>query len=683
MAKTATDNIAMFEGLMNGLRGILQRLEMPGGIDSAQGDQSSVAKNIVPSSTSTFNKLPPVKAILDSNEKTRAYNIGLEWARAFFTVEKEVKSGVDTSKPSTIISKAQRTAVPPTDEKSKDPTVKEGLGLLGMVAATLAAAVAIWEMFGGEGGFVMKAITKLPSFLKLLKGTAGKIGARILKRIKFIPFIGALAGFVFAYMRFQDGDWVRGTLELVSALLSLTGVGLPLALIIDGAMLLYDISEEKGSDTGMVSAVVKGGKYATKAIFSVLKKLTSTIGAKLLKTLKWVPFIGGVAGLALSFMRFRDGEWLAGTVEFVSAILDFIPGVGNIASYILDGALLLYDIFKAPKEEKDKPKSTLSFSFSNGMAYLKTIIGPIVTKALPYIPVIGNFMSIYKGIQAIMSGDYSTGIRELIKGMFIFLPPALTEQIIGGVEWLYSLFNSEENNETPSAPKPVPFLQKVKEFIKSKLKALPGILRKPLEWLGILDDKSGEPSGLSNVVSSTAEAVQNGASAIMEKAQSFIGGVIDVAKNGISSAFKAIQSFVVNALDTARNIILTSVAFQSIKNIGSEITDMVKNKFTFAKKENQTQDENYRAAATADLFDGVKSTTVYRKVHIELLKKQNQTLLSMLNIAEMQLQATKNIKPTIINNSGSQGNVDLSSSAFDTGTSTSRGMYDRSPYAIS
>jgi hypothetical protein len=705
VAKTATDNIAMFEGLMNGLRGILQRLEMPGGIDGAQGDQSSVAKNIVPSSTSTFNKLPPVKAILDSNEKTRAYNIGLEWARAFFTVEKEVKSGVDTSKPSTIISKAQRTAVPPTDEKSKEPTVMKGLGLLGMVAATLAAAVAIWEMFGGEGGFVMKAITKLPSFLKLLKGTAGKIGARILKRIKFIPFIGALAGFVFAYMRFQDGDWVRGTLELVSALLGLTGVGLPLALIIDGAMLLYDISEEKGSDTGMVSAVVKGGKYATKAIFSVLKKLTSTIGAKLLKALKWVPFIGGVAGLALSFMRFREGEWLAGTVEFVSAILDFIPGVGNIASYILDGALLLYDIFKAPKEEKDKPKSTLSFSFSNGMAYLKTIIGPIVTKALPYIPVIGNFMSIYKGIQAIMSGDYSTGIRELIKGMFIFLPPALTEQIIGGVEWLYSLFNSEENNETPSAPKPVSFLQKVKEFIKSKLKALPGILRKPLEWLGILDDKSGEPSGLSTVVSSAVETVQDGASAVMEtaknigskvvdsvtsgisslleKAQSFISGAIEVAKNSISSAFKAIQSFVVNALDTARNIILTSAAFQSIKNIGSEITEMVKNKFTFVKEDNKTQDENYRAAATADLFDGVKNTTAYRKAHIELLKKQNQALLSMLNIAEMQLQATKNIKPTIINNSGSQGNVDLSSNAFDTGTSTSRGMYDRSPYAIS
>ena len=40
MAQTTTDNITMFEGLMNGLRDILQRLEMPGGVDS---EQSSVA----------------------------------------------------------------------------------------------------------------------------------------------------------------------------------------------------------------------------------------------------------------------------------------------------------------------------------------------------------------------------------------------------------------------------------------------------------------------------------------------------------------------------------------------------------------------------------------------------------------------------------------------------------------
>lgn len=641
----------MFEGLMNGLRDILQRLEMPGGIDGYQGDQSSVAKNIVPSSTSTFNKTPPVKAILDSNEKTRAYNIGLEWARAFFTVEKEVRSGIDTSKPSTIISKAQKTVVPPTKEETKEPTKSNGLGLLGIAAATVAAAIAIWEMFGGEGSFVMKAITKLPSFLKLLTGTAGKIGARILKRIKFIPFIGALAGFVFAFMRFQEGDWVRGTLELVSALLSLTGFGLPLSLIIDGAMLLYDISEEKGSNTGMVSAVVKGGKYATKAIFSVLKKLSSTIGEKLLKALKWVPFIGGVAGLALAFMRFKEGEWLAGTVEFVSAILDFIPGVGNIASYILDGSLLLYDILKAPKDEKDKPKSTLSFSVSAGMAQLKKLLGPSIMKALPYIPVLGNFMSIYKGMQAVMSGDYSTGMRELIKGLNIFLPPALTEQLLGGIEWIYSLFSSEESSDLPDAPKPVPFIKKVKEYIKSKLKSLPDILRKPLEWLGILDDKNFDASG--------AATTKEGA-----------GGLIKTAQDSVSTA-----------IDTLQNVM--SKTLKVGKDVGSEIAGAVTTMLPSDSDAKKDQDEKYKAASTDDLFTEAKRTTLYRKMSIELLAKQNNTLLTILNIAEMQLQATKNIKPTVISTSGSQGNVDLSSNAFDTSTSTSRGMYDRSPYALS
>ena len=649
MAQTATDNITMFEGLMNGLRDILQRLEMPGGVDS---EQSSVAKNIVPSSTSTFNKIPPVKAILDSNEKTRAYNIGLEWAKAFFTVEKEVKAGIDTSKPTTIISKAQQTGTLTSKEESKEPKEKKGLGLLGIALSTVAAALAIWEMFGGEGGFVVKAVAKLPSLLKLLKGTAGKIGESILKRIKFIPFIGALAGFVFAFMRFQDGEWVRGTLELVSALLSLTGFGLPLSLIIDGAMLLYDISEEKGSETGMASAVVKGGKYVTKAIFSVLKKLTSTIGLKLLKALKWVPFIGGVAGLALAFMRFKEGEWLAGTVEFVSAILDFIPGAGNIASYILDGALLLYDIFKSSKDEKEQPKSTLGFSVSNGMAYLKRLLGPAVTKALPYIPVLGNFMSIYKGIQAVMAGDYGTGMRELIKGLFIFLPPAFTEQLIGGVEWLYSLFSSEETSEQLPTPKPVAFTQKVKEYIKSKLKALPDFLRKPLEWLGILDDKDSEPSGLSTTVSTAVETVQDGASAVMDTAKNISNQVIDSTVSVVTSLLEKVQSFVINSIDTARN-------------------------------ENSLQDEKYRTTATSDLFDNVKRTNMYRKEHIELLVKQNNTLQSMLSIAEMQLQATKNNKPTVVNNTGSQSSIDMSSNPFDTNVSTSRSMYNRSPYAIS
>ena len=497
---SASDKVNMFEDLMIGLQDILKRLEMPGGFDDTGSEKNLVAKNIVPSDVSTFNKFPAVKSVLNSEEKDRAYNIGVQWARAFFDVQKLNKASEDISKPSTVLSKAKETVKVGKQLPEKTPENKSSmLGLVAGVAGVLAAAYALWETFGAEGGFVMKAVSKLPSFLKLLKGTAGEIGASLLKRIKFIPFIGALAGFVFAFMRFQEGQWFKGTLEIVSAIASLTGIGLPLSYIIDGALILHDLSEEKGDETGMAAAAVKGGKYTTKAIIGILKKTTTTVGTKLLKVLKFVPFIGGVAGLALSYMRFQEGEWVAGIFEFVSAILDFIPGVGNLASYIIDGGLLLYDLLKTPTvESAEKPKqgSGYSFNFSSGMNYLKKLIGPSLTKAIPYIPVIGNFIAIYTGITSIMSGNVGEGVRKLIQGMFIFLPPGLSDQIITGFEWLMSMFTDETIQPPISKPQaPKPFIAIVKDYIKSKLQKLPSILREPLKWLGILDDTSStEPT---------------------------------------------------------------------------------------------------------------------------------------------------------------------------------------------
>jgi len=490
---SASDKVSMFEDLMTGLQDILMRLETPGGFSDDVREENLVKKNIVPSDTSTFNKMPPVKGILNSNEKTRAYNIGVEWARAFFDVQKLNKASVDTSKPSTVISKARETVGKGTAMKEGLPSKPAGgLGLAAGILGVLAAAYAIWEMFGSEGGFVMKAISKLPSFLKLLKGTAGKIGAKLLKRVKFIPFIGALAGFVFAFQRFQDGHWFKGTLEIISAIASLTGVGLPLSYIIDGALLLHDLAEEKGDETGTAATAVKGGKYATKAIISVLKKTATKVGTKLLSVLKFIPFIGGVAGLALSYMRFQEGEWIAGIFEFVSAILDFIPGVGNIASYIIDGGLLLYDLLKTPtgsKEEKAKTQSKYGFSFSNGMAYIKETIGPALTKALPYIPVIGNFAAIYDGVKLIMDGRVGDGVRKLIQGMFIFLPPGLSDHLITGYDWLMSMFTDDsQQSQLLSSQPSKPFSQKIKEYIQTKLHKLPTIMQDALRMLGILDD---------------------------------------------------------------------------------------------------------------------------------------------------------------------------------------------------
>ena len=727
MAKnSAADSINMFEDLMIGLQDILKRLEMPGGFDDSGSEKNLVAKNIVPSDISTFNKLPAVKSVLNSNEKTRAYNIGVEWARAFFDIQKLNKSSEDTSKPSTILSKAKDT-VGIGKEAGKTPESKSpGLGLILGIAGVLAAAYAIWEMFGAEGGFVMKAVSKLPNFLKLLKGTAGKIGAGLLRRIKFIPFIGALAGFVFAFMRFQEGDWIKGTLELVSAIASLSVVGLPLSYIIDGALLLHDLAEERGDETGMMAATVKGGKYGAKALVGILKKTVAKVGTKLLKILKFIPFIGGVAGLALSYMRFQEGEWIAGTFEFVSAILDFIPGVGNLASYIIDGGLLLYDLLKTPETGADKPKSgtSLGFSFSNGMNYIKKLIGPALTKALPYIPVIGNFAAIYDGIKMIMGNDVGGGVRKLIQGMFIFLPPGLSDQLISGYDWLMSMFTSE-TDQTTSVSQPIkPFGVKIKEYIQSKFSKLPTALQEALRLLGILDDNKpieipeqgkSVPSENANTLT-TSSAISMGMKPLM--LMNPVGMTYAVAKLMSPKESKPTQSSPssstapewgegitapIPSTSTAPEwgegitapITKTSIATELEEDTPSllpgeealnkslhDMTSMFKNMPSLLPGEGTLSKP---LNDITSMFEGIKANNSDAKLQTNAILTQNQLLQEVVNIARQQLDVTKKKSGVIVNNmqSAPANNTNISGSSFNTGTQSSRQLYSNSPYTLS
>jgi len=671
VAKNSADTVNMFEDLMIGLQDILKRLEMPGGFDDSGSEKNLVNKNIVPSNTSTFNKFPAVKSILNSDEKTRAYNIGYQWARAFFDVQKMNKAAEDTSKPSTVLSKAKETVSTGKLATEKKPENKSSiLGIAAGIVGVLAAAYAIWEMFGAEGGFVMKAVSKLPSFLKLLKGTAGKIGTSLLKRIKFIPFIGALAGFVFAFMRFQEGQWFRGTLEIVSAIAGLTGLGLPLSYIIDGALLLYDLSEEKGSETGMVSAAVKGGKYATKAIFSVLKKTATTVGTKLLKVLKFVPFIGGVAGLALSYMRFQDGEWVAGIFEFVSAILDFIPGVGNIASYIIDGGLLLYDLLKTPTDSSATSGSNatktsrLEFSFSNGMNYITKLIGPKLLKALPYIPVIGNFMAIYEGAKLIMNGNVGSGVRKLIQGMFIFLPPGLSDHLIAGYDWLVSMFTDTSEQPSLNSQPAKPFGVRIKEYIQSKLSKLPAVMQDALRLIGVLSDEAPIEYTEPQSVGVSSEAVKTATTP-----PASVG-------KGVSKSTIATAAFMMTPAGLPLGISLLTA-----KVIGS-----TSNNTNAQPKEAAPVEAPKKSIHSPEsMLSNIKASNTDVKIQTNAILVQNQILMEMISIARQQLDVTKKKSNVIVApTQGAQANVaNFSSESFNTSTQSSRQRYSSSPYTLS
>jgi len=417
---------------------------LPGDKGIPGNDTKLFKGNVIPAK----NPVKRLNPILTSIESTRVYNTGVVLAKAFFDFSQKKK--VDT-KQSTILSQAKAKVVT-TEKTPKIPSEKSSLGFLATAAiATIALAVLIYKYTGPIGVFISKFIVKLPGILKtfdvikdffntkfinileglksskvggflttvaskmkggffgkMLEGITEKIGKRLSTVFKRLAIIGSLLSFAYAYMRWQEGKYVTSILELLSGVANLIpGAGQFISLAIDGVILLADLLENKDSTT-QVSGFTHAAKLTAK-FAPMLAKLAGKWGAKLLKVLKWVPFIGGVVGLALSYMRFKEGHWFLGILELVAAIADFIPG-GQIVSWIIDGGLLLYDLFGTSKEE---PAKVDGKSSGNSFTDIASSIGKKLLDIIWYIPGISSLLYIGSGFSKIIDGDFKSGLIDL------------------------------------------------------------------------------------------------------------------------------------------------------------------------------------------------------------------------------------------------------------------------------
>jgi len=86
------------------------------------------------------------------------------------------------------------------------------------------------------------------------------------------------------------------------------------------------------------------------------------------------------------------------------------------------------------------------------------------------------------------SGDIVGGLKKMGTGMIALtgLAPVAT-----GMEMLAGMFSNNDKKETKIKPN-TSWIKNVKKFIKGKMSELPYILRKPLEWMGILDGNGAE-----------------------------------------------------------------------------------------------------------------------------------------------------------------------------------------------
>jgi len=653
------------DNILLGLNALNERNNEQAGIPSSDEDRL-VDKNVIKSQGSTFRHgLRRVVSTLTGNEKTRTYNTATVMAQAFFDFNKKKEKD---NKPSTLVARSKDTVNSGDKWLDKIPNKASAtkLGLLAIaIGAIIMLADYVWDAFQGVGTWAMKTIAKIPDLIKgfhtglktffkgyskfaddiskwfddgltaaksgtkglkgvaqgfkaMLFKTANLLGTRLLKVLKFLPFFGSLVSFVFSYNAFKEGRWFRGTLEFLSGVLNLVpGAGWIASAALDGAMLIYDLTENSMGQAGAASTATKAVKAGLKFL-PVLLKTAGKISMKVLTVLKWLPVIGGFAGIALSYMRFKEGEWFAGSIELISAIADFFPGPGTAISWVLDGALLLWDILKSPKKEQGSDtvsKGQQTNSFWQTLKDTAANIGSKLVGIIRYIPVFGNLWSIGEGIASIVSGNYTTGMKQLMQGLFIFLPPGVQDAMWTGFDWVMSLFSTSDsdNEKALSAPQTTKsFGKRVGEFIQNKMKSLPWFIRKPLEWLGILQSDDSSTFSLPKSSMEWADRIANAfnslGDAVVNSLKNFIPSVVNVFSEGISMIKSA-----------AKN---TADSYMNWAHEKSQLTeeDMKHTKWAGTSSSQLAQDSYIKATGLSDKSE--LPSTLLRDQFTELVKSE-------------------------------------------------------------
>lgn len=215
--------------------------------------------------------------------------------------------------------------------------VKSWIKILGPITKTLFTAVrGVATFFGNIGANITKWGESIITFLKpggksatKIAGQTGgalsgisKIAGRIFGRVgRFIPVIGGLISFGFAFSKFKNGDMTGGMLELASGVLNLLGAvtggaGSIVSALLDGYILYRDFQ------------LAKPGNTPDNIDGNILDSITGFISNKLIPVLKYVPGVGGIIQLGEAVGKFAGGDMVGGFRDLYGGLFGLMGGKG-------------------------------------------------------------------------------------------------------------------------------------------------------------------------------------------------------------------------------------------------------------------------------------------------------------------------------------------------------------------
>jgi hypothetical protein len=431
---------------------------MSNGEDSSSTRDSDAAKHDDKIVGKLDNKVRPQ---LTGNEKTRAINAARIWHQEFFNQEKK---NTPDEKGKTQVATPAKAAIN-TQKKSDIPQIskgKSGLGMFGWIGLIIAGVLMLSDWLQDNLGPVGQFFVKLPAKLlglanklgflkkvgntikvigkstgllgKMLGGLVAKFGGRILKVLKFLPFIGSIVSFGFAYSRWKKGEYIPAIFEAISGIANLIpGAGNIVSILIDGGLLFYDLHMAKKEKTKEVKEGGKGGFW---------EGIKKNVGGFLMKAIKWLPLTSGIMYLWDAGKHLLAGNWTKGFTTFGKALLGFIGGEGLVIG-VTKGIEWLTGLFNSKEAEPIEPKKDTGTWQS-----IKDKFKGFMMSNLRMFPIIGSCLYFFDAINSFKSGQWGNGLIDMAKGIISIIPGG--GFIVQGLMWLGDFLGGEE--QTPSLP---------------------------------------------------------------------------------------------------------------------------------------------------------------------------------------------------------------------------------------
>lgn len=375
---------------------ILGALKSKGDSQSTSGTRKGVRKD----------GADKVKPVLSSTEVQRLTNV-------FKILKGVLFPGPEAKRIATTNKKAfpgMAATVAATPKLAKDGP---GIGIKTVIAAAIAALVSyitatfndVQEFFLKTGLKVIRFFKPITNMLKVVGKTATKAFAGLVKAIK------------------------------------------PVANIVNSIAKFFKGMTASIKSSPLVGKLLKSGK----GIFAAIKTAGAKVGAKFLKFGRFIPVLGSLFSFGFAYKDFKDGDYVGGTLNLVSGILNLLPfGATNIASMVIDGYLLTREF---AGEFKEGEKGTLSGE-GNMLKTMAGKIGTWISGKIYNLPVIGGIMKLGKAAILLSGGNWSEGFKMLGWGMLGLMPGATTLALTAakGFSFVMGLFESKGEVDPPELP---------------------------------------------------------------------------------------------------------------------------------------------------------------------------------------------------------------------------------------